>query len=111
MKAPWKASSADQRREGARQGRGPPDLQDRQVVVVAGCYVTQGRISARATPASSATARWSGKARSRGLKRFKDDVKEVAEGFECGISLDGFSDIKEKDIIESFEIEEVAGIL
>ena len=41
------------------------------------------------------------------LRRFKDDVKDVAEGFECGISLDGFSDIKEKDIIESIDIEEV----
>jgi translation initiation factor IF-2 len=41
------------------------------------------------------------------LKRFKDDAKDVAEGFECGISLDGFSDLKELDIIESIEIEEV----
>ncbi|WP_437996226.1 translation initiation factor IF-2 [Sorangium sp. So ce185] len=48
---------------------------------------------------------WTG--RLSGLRRFKDDVKEVVEGFECGISLDGYSDIKEKDIVESFEIEEV----
>jgi translation initiation factor IF-2 len=41
------------------------------------------------------------------LKRFKDDVKEVAQGFDCGISLEGYNDIKEKDVIESFEIEEV----
>ena len=41
------------------------------------------------------------------LRRIKDDVREVAQGFECGISLDGFSDIKEKDIVESYEIEEV----
>ena len=39
--------------------------------------------------------------------RFKDDAKEVAEGFECGISLEGFQDMKERDIIECFEIEEV----
>ena len=48
---------------------------------------------------------WDGKIAA--LKRFKDDVKDVAEGFECGISLDGFNDLKEKDIIECYEIEEV----
>ncbi|MEO7109469.1 MAG: translation initiation factor IF-2 [Polyangiaceae bacterium] len=41
------------------------------------------------------------------LKRFKDDVKDVAEGFECGISLEAFTDLKEKDIIENYDIEEV----
>ena len=41
------------------------------------------------------------------LKRFKDDVKEVAAGFECGCSIDGFSDIKIGDIIECYLIEEV----
>ncbi len=42
------------------------------------------------------------------VKRFKDDVREVAEGFECGISLVGFEDIKEGDFIDAFEIEHVA---
>jgi translation initiation factor IF-2 len=41
------------------------------------------------------------------LKRFKDDVREVAEGFECGILLDGFNDVKEGDVLEAFEIREV----
>ncbi len=41
-----------------------------------------------------------------GLKRFKDDVKEVAEGYECGITLENFSDIKEGDILEAFYMEE-----
>ena len=41
------------------------------------------------------------------LKRFKDDVKEVLQGFECGLSVERFNDIKEKDIIESFAMEEV----
>ncbi len=41
------------------------------------------------------------------LKRFKEDVKEVAEGFECGISLENFSEIKEGDILECYEMEEV----
>ena len=41
------------------------------------------------------------------LKRFKDDVKEVAEGYECGISFDGYNDIKEGDLIECFIMEEI----
>ncbi len=41
------------------------------------------------------------------LKRFKDDVREVSEGFECGILLDGFNDVKEGDILEAFETREV----
>jgi len=41
----------------------------------------------------------------KGLKRFKEDVKEVAEGFECGISVEGYSDIKELDIIEAYQLE------
>ena len=42
------------------------------------------------------------------LKRFKDDVREVASGFECGIGLASFNDVKEGDEIEVFEIREVA---
>src|SRR5207249_1554790 len=41
------------------------------------------------------------------VKRFKDDVKEVVEGFECGISFEDFNDVKEKDVIECYEIEEI----
>ncbi|HYZ18600.1 MAG TPA: translation initiation factor IF-2 [Gaiellaceae bacterium] len=41
------------------------------------------------------------------LKRFKDDVREVEEGFECGILLDGFNDVKEGDVLEAFEIRQV----
>jgi translation initiation factor IF-2 len=42
------------------------------------------------------------------LRRFKDDVKEVAEGYECGVGLEKFNDIKEGDILEAFIMEEVA---
>ena len=41
------------------------------------------------------------------LKRFKDDVREVTEGFECGILLEGFNDVKEGDVLEVFETREV----
>jgi translation initiation factor IF-2 len=42
------------------------------------------------------------------LKRFKDDVRDVAEGFECGIALSGLEDLKQGDIIEAFEIKKIA---
>ncbi len=46
-----------------------------------------------------------------GLKRFKDDAKEVREGFECGLTIKGYNDIKEGDVLEFFEIKEVARTL
>jgi translation initiation factor IF-2 len=76
-------------------------------VAVAGCHVTEGTIkrSGNARVVRDSVVVWEGKISS--LKRFKDDVKEVAEGFECGISLEGYNDVKEKDVIECYEIEEV----
>jgi translation initiation factor IF-2 len=76
-------------------------------VIVAGSMVTSGKIlrGGYARLFRDGQAIWDGKVAA--LKRFKDDVKEVSEGFECGISLDGYSEMKEKDIIESFEIEEI----
>jgi len=76
-------------------------------VAVAGCYVIQGAIkrTAKARLLRDNAVVWDGKLAA--LKRFKDDVKDVQEGFECGISLDGFNELKDKDLIESYEIEEV----
>ena len=45
------------------------------------------------------------------LRRFKDDASEVAQGYECGLSIEGYGDLKEGDIIEAFEIETVAPTL
>ena len=45
------------------------------------------------------------------LRRFKDDVKEVVQGYECGIGVEGYNDVREGDIIESFTIEEEAATL
>jgi translation initiation factor IF-2 len=42
------------------------------------------------------------------LKRFKDDVREVREGFECGIGVENFNDLKTGDLIEAYRIEEIA---
>ncbi len=55
------------------------------------------------------TVIWTGELDS--LKRFKDDVREVKEGFECGLSLKGYDDIKVGDQLETFEIKEVARTL
>jgi translation initiation factor IF-2 len=74
---------------------------------VAGCMVQSGVIkrTSDARLLRDHVVVWTGKL--SGLRRFKDDVKEVAEGFECGISLENYSDVKENDIIECFEIEEI----
>src|SRR5690606_29028770 len=74
---------------------------------IAGCMVVDGVVkrSAGARLMRDNAQIYAGKLSS--LKRFKDDVKEVREGFDCGIALDGFNDIKVGDIIECFEIEEV----
>ena len=75
--------------------------------VVAGSYIIEGdfKRAGMARLIRGGAVLWTGKVSA--LKRFKDDVKDVAEGFECGISLEGYSDIKELDIIESYDVEEV----
>ena len=45
------------------------------------------------------------------LKRFKDDVREVRDGFECGMSIEGYNDIRQGDVIEVYEVQEVARTL
>jgi translation initiation factor IF-2 len=76
--------------------------------VVAGCYVTDGKIErdARARLVRDGVVVYEGKIGS--LRRFKDDVREVASGYECGISIEGYQDVKEGDLIEAFEVHEVA---
>jgi translation initiation factor IF-2 len=74
---------------------------------IAGCYVTEGKIT-RNTPIRlirDGIVIYSGKLAS--LKRFKDDAKEVATGYECGLSVDGYNDIQVGDIIEGYEQKEV----
>ena len=79
-----------------------------RIGTIAGCHVTQGKIT-RGPPrcASCATARSSTTARIGSLQRFKDDVREVEEGFECGIVLENFQDVKEGDVIEAYETRQV----
>jgi translation initiation factor IF-2 len=75
---------------------------------VAGCYVTEGVVQrgAKARLLRAGVVTYDGTIDS--LKRFKDDAREVAQGFECGIGLANFNDVKEGDLIEVYEIREIA---
>jgi translation initiation factor IF-2 len=74
---------------------------------VAGCFVLEGPITrtSMAKVVRDGKTLFTGKL--SGLRRFKDDVKEVEKGYECGITLDGFADFQEKDIIETYTKERV----
>jgi translation initiation factor IF-2 len=78
---------------------------------VAGCMVLDGLVKrgANARLLREQVVIWTGELSS--LKRFKDDVREVKAGFECGLSLKGYDDIKEGDQLEIFEVQEVARTL
>ena len=77
------------------------------VGTIAGCYVTNGKISRNgiARVIRDNIVIYEGKIAS--LKRFKDDAKEVASGYECGLQIEGYNDLKEGDIIEAHIMEEV----
>ena len=76
------------------------------VGTVAGCRVTRGKITRDAKLRLVRDGIVITEDAIASLKRFKDDAKEVAEGFECGITLEKFSDIKEGDVFECFKLEE-----
>jgi translation initiation factor IF-2 len=78
---------------------------------IAGCYVQEGKIvrSARLRLVRDSVQIWEGGIKS--LRRVKDDVREVAAGLECGISLENYDDLKERDVLECFEVSETAATL
>jgi translation initiation factor IF-2 len=78
---------------------------------VAGCYVTEGVIRRNDPVRLVRDGIQVYKGHLGSLKRFKDDVREVREGFECGMNIDGYNDVKVGDVIECFTIEEVARTL
>jgi translation initiation factor IF-2 len=78
---------------------------------IAGCLVSKGKITRNALINLVRNAEVVFEGRISSLKRFKDDVREVAEGFECGISLGGFDNLMEGDTIEAYEIEKIARTL
>lgn len=77
------------------------------VGIVGGAYVTDGKVvrNAEVRLVRDGIVIHEGKISS--LKRFKDDAKEVAQGYECGIGIENYNDIKEGDIIECFQMEEI----
>ena len=107
--------------EAAMRGMLAPEIQEREtgtaevrqtfrvpgVGIVAGCYVTSGEIfrNNRVRVVRDGTVVYEGNIAS--LKRFKDDVRSVREGFECGIGVENFNDVKEEDVLEFFETVEV----
>lgn len=82
-----------------------------KVGAIAGCYVLEGLVKRGASVRllRDNVVIWNGELDS--LKRFKDDVKEVKSGFECGLTLKNFNDIKEGDQLEIFEVQEIARTL
>ena len=82
-----------------------------KVGAVAGCYVTDGYIerNAKVRVLRDEVVVFDGKMAS--LKRFKDDAKDVQSGYECGIGLENFQDIKPGDVFEVYQIEEIQGEL
>ncbi len=82
-----------------------------KIGVVAGCHVTDGHVerNAKARLLRDDVVVFDGKISS--LRRFKEDVKEVQSGYECGIGLDNFGDIKPSDVFEIYQVEEVAAEL
>ncbi len=74
---------------------------------VAGCYVQDGKIQRNAEVRVVRDGIVFHEGHLNTLKRFKDDVKEVASGYECGMSIENYNDIKENDVIECFVMEEV----
>jgi translation initiation factor IF-2 len=78
---------------------------------VAGSYVLSGSISRNSRIRVKRNGEVVFEGRISSLKRIKDDVREVASGFDCGIGLEGFDDVQEQDIIEAYAVEEVARTL
>src|SRR5215212_650626 len=107
--------------EAAMRGMLAPEMEEREsgsaevrqtfrvpnVGVVAGCYVTSGEIfrNNRVRVVRDGTVVYEGNIAS--LKRFRDDVRSVREGFECGVGVENFNDVKEGDVLEFFETVEV----
>jgi len=77
------------------------------VGIIAGCYITNGKVTRGCSMRILRDSVVLCEDKVDSLRRFKDDVKEVAEGYECGIGIEKFNDIKEGDVLEFFEMVEV----
>ncbi len=79
--------------------------------IVAGCYVTDGKITNHAEIRLIRDGIVVHEGQVDSLRRFKDEAKEVQSGYECGVSIERYRDIKEGDVIEAFTMEEIAPVL
>jgi translation initiation factor IF-2 len=79
-----------------------------RVGTIAGCMVTQGAVQRGAQVRIVRDGTIVHDGRIGTLKRFQEDVREVAQGFECGLTIDGYNDIKEGDVLEVYAVREVA---
>ncbi len=77
-------------------------------MLIAGCYVLEGKITNTSKVRVVRDGIVINEDEIDTLRRFKDDVKEVAAGYECGVTLEKFRDLKEGDVFEVFTMEEVA---
>ncbi len=77
-----------------------------KVGTIAGCMVSDGTMKRAASCRLLRDGVQIYEGNFSSLKRFKDDVREVQSGFECGISIDGYNDLKVQDVVEAFEFEE-----
>ncbi len=75
--------------------------------IVAGCYVTEGRIERKANLRLVRDGIVVHEGEIASLRRFKDDVKEVAQGYECGVTIEKYQDLKEGDVMEVFLLEQI----
>ncbi|MGD8609334.1 MAG: translation initiation factor IF-2, partial [Myxococcales bacterium] len=82
-----------------------------RVGVVAGCYMTDGKITRDAKVRLLRDSRVIFEGRVGSLRRFKEDVAEVQQGYECGIGIANFNDVKVGDVIEAFQVEQIAAKL
>jgi translation initiation factor IF-2 len=78
-----------------------------RIGTIAGCYVTDGTIRRGADVRIVRDGRVIYTARIGTLRRFQDDVREVATGYECGVTIEGYADVKEGDVFEAFETRQV----
>lgn len=74
---------------------------------IAGCYVNEGKVTRNAQVRLTRDGAIQYEGRIASLKRFKDDAREVLAGYECGILLENYNDVKEGDLIEAFVMEEI----
>lgn len=78
-----------------------------KIGTIAGCYVTDGIIKRNANVRLIRDGKQIYEGKLSSLKRFKDDVKEVSQGYECGVGIENYNDIKVGDVIEAYIIEEI----